>query len=454
MKLNYKKIQTNILSVALLLCVVSCGELDKLNELQKDIASKNGVKLPNIGASANYPESQDFPDTLVAFLWPDEAYYKNSLNHTNRRADYNFPANDSFKNFLLDLKLNVFKSGDAFDALLLVGIKIEADMDAVLTEIKPFNRKVKKLKSDIKKIKNKVKTLMKALKTQNTLMDDALDTLEAFGDYDAILANNAHPQHAEVGVANNYYHTKKTDVADTQLELDTKNDDIASKTKEMKAIKKSVEYKELIADKEVIDAKSKHNNGNKSEMLTRVQENLDVAAVKFSTCTEEEIGEEDNSMSPCMPGQRTGSLIINQYNYVERVAQKHKQINWINTYIDSVDVENEVIVNESEVFIKFGEWGVNEMNYSNFEYDDEGDRVLKVKPDFININFDAKSQVIKFTMVEKNKNGVPTERLLKFTLQKSLFGGIHTRFLGDIDVLKNGKIVRKGQMKIVKRAID
>ncbi|MBT7609255.1 MAG: hypothetical protein HN576_05835 [Bacteriovoracaceae bacterium] len=423
------------------------------NELRQDTAPKEGVKIFNTNfIPADYKISKR-PDTLVAFLWPSEEYHQRYLAEgILTEADY--------QSFIAGTAKNVFLNGDKFDSLILENIEktpiiekevalidlevtpiqtrvneIQNEMDIFSGEVikleklkKPFKRPMYKLRKKLKALKASISTNSEEFSTTNCA--EVLNTrsgpnLQKCIDLDKVLKEDR----AKLVNANQEYDSMSAEVAvlDTQIKK-IKEEDIAPLFTVQDSIIKN-ELNPLLKAKDELLKVLTDITLNQANALENVQSALDPHAVVMGINDE---GEEIRSID------------------------ESAQVNWIKTYDQSATKSNVFNIEGAVIHLEFNDWGESSLSYkTSYQKDEQGNILFDQKgiplqaknSDFSNVKVGARD-VIEFEMLEKDVRGNQTGRIYKFKLQKSFFD-VHVRLLGDLQVIYQGKVERRGQMKLV-----
>ena len=417
----------NLLLLALLVSASSC-----FNDLKRGKAPSREAWTPKNGNALKvYKEMETGPDTLVAFFWPSEDFY-NRHNGTY----FNEP---NYQAFITKNSESVFRSSDEFDVWMkkifnevpLIREKIELiqvqEIEPVKAEIKGITKQDKELKAEHKNLKKTIKKDKKQHKSLVKTQTTEKETLEIKKqEFQANPTQELKQEIEELEANITKLETQIVELAE-KIEIDeARYEAIPDIRKDLFAQKK-----ELQASLEPIEAKIAENrkeqdtmNFWQKEMLNRIQAGIDPQAI------EKKYDEDEN-------------VIINEYGLEESEILASKQLHWIQTYdpAGTPRDKNHVIFKNGVIDIRFGEWGLNKLDYSTkYEKDAEGNLILdgNGKPtlasdsDFYDISLDKKD-VLRFKIREKDRFGNPTRQgsYLAFTLQRSEFEG-HLRLVGDM----------------------
>jgi hypothetical protein len=438
-----------ILSLSLAFSTLLTG----CNELRKDTAPKEGVQILNTNfIPANYKISKR-PDTIVAFLWPSEEYHQRYL------AEGLLTESD-YQTFIAETAKNVFLNGDKFDSLILENIEktpqIEKEVALIELEISPIQEKVndlqdqmdtftvevkklEKLKKPYKRPMYKLRKKQKALKksiSENTEEFQTLNCVEVLNTRSGPnletcvgLDKNLKDDAAELAEVNEEYATMSGEVAVLDAKIKKiKDEDIAPLFTAQDTMIKT-ELNPLLAAKDELLKVLTDITLNQANALENVQSALDPHAVLMSVNDE---GEEVRSIDEGV------------------------QVNWIKTYEDSATKSNVFNIEGAVIHLEFNDWGESSLSYKtsyqkdeegNIKFDQKGVPLQAKESDFAFVKVGARD-LVEFDMLEKDVRGNQTGRVYKFKLQKSFFD-IHVRLLGDLQVVYQGKVERRGQMKLV-----
>ena len=134
------------------------------------------------------------------------------------------------------------------------------------------------------------------------------------------------------------------------------------------------------------------------------------------------------------------------------------QVNWIKTYKTYAGEKNFFDIKDGYIEIKFGEWGIDQIDYktvyqrddnSNVLFNSDGSAKMAAESDFSRMIYKG-FNTYEFHMLEKDKKGNKTGRVIEFKVERSPFSQkIHTKVLGDMNIRYNGVIERRGQLKLV-----
>jgi hypothetical protein len=423
------------------------------NELRNDKAPKDGIRIFNTNSiPANYKISKR-PDTLIAFLWPSKEYHK-------RYLDKGVLTETDYQSYIAKTSKQVFINGNKFDSLILENIEktpiiekevakiqleiapiqtmvneIQDEMDLFQTEVKKLEKLKKPYKRPMYKLRKKQKSLKIAIATnsaefKNLNCVEVLNTrsgpnLNKCIGLDSELKDNA----LELVSVNNEYQTMSSEVAILEEKIQKiKDQDIAPLFTIQSQIMSNDLNPLLVAKNELLQELIDITL-NQANALENVQSALDPHAVSMS---------------------------INDEGEEVRSIDERKQVNWIKTYDESATKSNVFNIEGAVVHLEFNDWGESSISYKtsyqkdelgNIKFDQEGVPLQTNDSDFSIVKVGAKD-VIEFEMLEKDVRGNQTGRVYKFKLQKSFFD-VHVRLLGDLQVIYQGKVERRGQMKLV-----
>lgn len=451
------KTNKNIFSIILLATLLFSG----CNELKQDKAPKSGVQIFNTNyVPANYKANPN-PDSIVTFMWPSEEYFE------RYKAEGLFDYRD-YQSFIAATSKEVFENGDAFDEWTLVflneGKKLQGQIAEIDLKIEPVKEKITELQSQINDLKKELKELEKEKKKstrEKSKLRKSKRALEAQADEDQarfvelnckdVIEQQAGPNLVECKELKQ----SLLDIAEELAEVNAKYEEVMERIKELTdeiayvkkekigplfTAKKEIERDQLAPLNEErkplverVDAIITHQ----AEMIARVQTALDPQAVTYDR-------DED------------GNLTYDHYGFVKRKVNESKQVNWIKMYKDTAGQSNSFDIKGDVIHINFSEWGENKVSYKTsykkdengrIVYDENGQPVLESDSDFSLVKLGARD-FIEFKMPEKDKRGNLTGKIYEFKLQRSPFD-VHLRMIGDMTLTYQGKVERRGQIKIL-----
>ena len=421
------KIKNIILSFSLI-TAFSCG-----NDVKQANAPKRSVKVSDSNAAKVIPKHSDYPDTAVAFFWPTQEYFE-TLHVSESLKSYALafgkkaPRHNVFadyETYLTFVAQSVFNYGDAFD---FSSVKHE------------------KAVGELKKTENEKK--LQKLKLSKD-RDEQIAVIES------------DPVNAALIMTFNDLDNEYEDQIKITNKLCKDGDpgckDARKKEKKLKRSRRTAQ-KEM---NEVLNPLTDPIKDQYVVDLANLETRLSIPPLQIL---------KDRAVEEMSGNLKLVQVALDPDGYETEIKDSKKInltrnndmpfSNWVELK-DGVNVtDNEFIVKDQNIRIKFGRWGNDLLVYESLYARDENEKLLLDKDgkatllaesDIINMEFDDATEVLKFTMLEKDIRGKRTGQIYDITLQRSLYpqqGPTRVRFLGDLFMKKDNDIVRRGQMKI------
>lgn len=161
----------------ILLLSVSC------NELRKDTAKKDGIKLlQGQTFAANY-KANPTPDSMTMFLWPTEDFY-------NRYKAEGLVDQRDYQSFVADVAAEVFLAGDEFDEWtieqLTTGKDLKNEVEEIQTSIDDISDEWKELKAAARDLSKKYRKQCKRTPDSEECVAMKADLDEAMAKYNEV----------------------------------------------------------------------------------------------------------------------------------------------------------------------------------------------------------------------------------------------------------------------------
>jgi len=423
----------------ILLLSVSC------NELRKDTAKRDGIRLIQAASfPAGYKANKE-PDSVTAFLWPTEEFF-------NRQKEAGVVDARDYQDYIANTSAEVFLSGDEFDdwskVQLTRGEELSGQIDVLEEQRAPIQKKYNDIRKEHKDERRNHSKKDKAAKKEEKKLD-ALETelaqleedysVENCQDADTNQTTECQELEVKIIAKREEVDTQKPKTEALRADADAAKAKIAELQEEMNRIKKE-ELDPIVAERGKLEDEQNNITRNLAVRLSRVQSALDPQATKY---VRDDAGQ-------IMYGQDNRPMI----DYVD----EDSQVNWIKTYETYAGEKNSFDIKDGYVEIQFGEWGVDQISYKtvyqrddsgNVQFNVDGSAKMAADSDFTKMIYKG-FNTYEFNMLEKDKSGNKTGRIIEFTVERSPFSEkLHTKVLGDMNIRYNGVIERRGQIKLV-----
>jgi hypothetical protein len=301
---------------------------------------------------------------------------------------------------------------------------------------KSLKKKVKKETRSMKKSKRSLKKTQTKQKEKNIQFADL--------DCEGVLQNPLDVNFDNCSLLKGEIENLTALIDQKKEEINQLKQNITEQKKEITELKKKIapyySQKKKIENEELLPLQAE---------LKAPKERLDYINAHFT----ERIGRVQTALDPqavTMERSEDGEVLLNSFGLPDRTVDDLKQVNWIvaNDGASTAGDQNTIILDPKKIEIEFRHWGDEAITYKTlYQKNDGGEESLSNQSEIFDLTFSG-SEVLEFKFREKNFKGNLTGRIFAFKLQKSPFH-IHTKLLGDITVTYLGKVVRRGQMKII-----
>ncbi|MCO4793732.1 MAG: hypothetical protein KC493_08475 [Bacteriovoracaceae bacterium] len=221
-----------------------------------------------------------------------------------------------------------------------------------------------------------------------------------------------------------------------------------------KECKATPDSEDCVSLKEEADEKmAEYKDADKKrKIMMRSRDELQDESDNITTNQAKKLARVQSALDP----QATVWMTDDQNRRVVDYVNESKQVNWIKTYENYAGEKNLFDIQGGYINIIFGEFGNNAIEYKTvFKKNDAGDVVLNTdgspvmlaESDFSRMIL-AGNNIYEFDMLEKDMKGNRTGRVFEFKVETSPFAK-HLKILGDVVVKYEGKVVRRGQTKII-----
>ena len=433
-----------ILCMVLALAAISC------NDLNYDLAEKKGVKLLVTKGPGISGEVKPDPDSVSAFFWPSEQYFEGRQKRGLEEDHSNY------QSYIEQVAATVFLASDEFDEwslrYLYEGKGIERSLDQIAQEEKPFLAQIRGLSRtlrDLKKQSNALKKLRR--KTQKEIDSQTRKVTEG-----KTLVEGLESSLRACLVSSSGRFLSRDDCQEVKSHLSLAQEDLVLREGELSTLSKTKtdhegQFQQITTQtKETYNAKKALGEGRLS-VLKKQKQDLGKKLEEMMYNQVERVSTIQMALDPYAVSfeyDGDGNILLNEFGRPQKTINDEAQVNWIKVYQNSPGEDNEFDIGKERIVIRLGAWGEHRREYkTTYQKNEQGQWELSPDSSIYDVNFSS-DEMLKFKFQEKDVRENLTGRIFEFKLQRSPFGPL-VRFAGDIVVTLGGRVMRRGQMKVL-----